>query len=316
MLLFVLRRLGLALLTLLLVSVVVFAASEVLPGDPGRTILGPYARQSQVQRVDHRLGVDQPLPVRYAAWISRFARGDWGRSYQLGGRVMPLVLNRLGNSFVLGLFAFAIIVPISIALGVFAALREGRWQDRLLSVVGLSMLALPEFVIGVLVIVVFAIQLGWLPVSSTVPSWNPVDIVRQLLLPSIPLMFVLFGYISRMTRAGTIDALHANYTRTATLKGLPRRRVLVRHTLRNAMLPTITVVSVQVGYLVGGLVVTETLFNYPGIGQLALNAAINHDLPLLEACVLVTALVFALSNLLADILYAALNPRIRVRPSQ
>jgi peptide/nickel transport system permease protein len=316
MLPFVLRRLGLALVTLLLVSVVVFAASEVLPGDPGRTILGPLAQASQVQAVDRRLGVDRPLPVRYADWISRFVRGDWGRSYQLGGKVMPLVLNRLGNSFVLGLFAFAIIVPISVALGVLSALKEGRWQDRLLSVVGLSMLALPEFVIGVLVIVVFAIQLGWLPVSSTVPSWNPVDIVRQLLLPSIPLMFVLFGYISRMTRAGTIDALHANYTRTATLKGLPRRRVLVRHTLRNAMLPTITVVSVQVGYLVGGLVVTETLFNYPGIGQLALNAAINHDLPVLEACVLVTALVFALSNLLADILYAALNPRIRIRPTQ
>jgi peptide/nickel transport system permease protein len=316
MLPFVLRRLGLALVTLLLVSVVVFAASEVLPGDPGRTILGPLARPSQVEAVDRRLGVDRPLPVRYADWISRFVRGNWGHSYELGGKVMPLVLNRLGNSFVLGLFAFAIIVPISVALGVLSALREGRWQDRLLSVIGLSMLALPEFVIGVLVIVVFAIQLGWLPVSSTVPSWNPIDIVRQLLLPSIPLMFVLFGYISRMTRAGTIDALHANYTRTATLKGLPRRRVLLRHTLRNAMLPTITVVSVQVGYLVGGLVVTETLFNYPGIGQLALNAAVNHDLPVLEACVLVTALLFAVSNLLADILYAALNPRIRIRPTQ
>jgi peptide/nickel transport system permease protein len=308
---FVLQRLALAVFTLLLVSIVIFAVSEVLPGDPGRTVLGPLASPAQVHRIDQTLGVDRPLPVRYGDWVSRFVRGDWGRSYQLGEKVLPLVFNRLGNSLFLGLFAFLLVVPFSIALGVFAALHEGRWQDRLLSIAGLSMLALPEFVIGVLVIVIFAIQLHWLPVSSNVPSWNPLHIVRQLLLPSIPLMFVLFGYISRMARAGTMDALHANYTRTATLKGLPRRTVIVRHVLRNAMLPTITVVSVQVGYLVGGLVVTETLFNYPGIGQLALNAATGHDLPVLEACVLVTALLFSLSNLLADLLYASLNPRIR-----
>jgi peptide/nickel transport system permease protein len=149
-------------------------------------------------------------------------------------------------------------------------------------------------------------------VASDVPSWNPVDIVRQLLLPSIPLVFVLFGYISRMTRAGTIDALEANYTRTATLKGLSRRAVIGRHVLRNALLPTITVVSVQLGYLIGGLVVIETLFNYPGIGKLALDSAIGHDLPVLEACVLVTALLFALANLAADLLYGVLDPRIRL----
>lgn len=312
---FILKRLGLTAVTLVLVSVIIFAVSEVLPGDPGRTVLGPFASQAQVAKVNHEFGVDRPLPVRYGDWVSKFARGDWGRSYQLDEDVMPLVLNRLGNSLALALFAFILVVPFSIGLGVFAALRDGRWQDRLLSISGLSMLALPEFVVGVLVIVVFAIQLEWLPVSSGVPSWNPVDIVRQLLLPSIPLMFVLFGYISRMARAGTVEALEANYTRTATLKGLSRRSVIGRHVLRNAMLPTITVVSAQIGYLVGGLVVTETLFNYPGIGQLALNAAIGHDLPVLEACVLVTALIIALANLVADVLYAVLNPRIRVQPA-
>src|SRR5439155_1608775 len=163
---------------------------------------------------------------------------------------------------------------------------SGKALDRVISVAGLSFVALPEFVVGVVVIVVFAVKLGWLPVSSQVPAANPVDIVRQCLLPSIPLMFVLFGYISRMARAGTIEALRSNYTRTAVLKGLPRRHIIVRHVLRNALLPTIAVVSVQVGYLVGGLVVVETLFNYPGIGQLILNAATGHDLPTLEACVL------------------------------
>jgi peptide/nickel transport system permease protein len=309
---FLLKRVALTALTLLLVSVVIFAVSEVLPGDPGRTILGPYATPQQVATVNHELGVDRPLPVRYADWLGSFARGDWGRSYKLDEEVFPIVADRLGNSLVLGLFAFLLVVPLSIALGVYAALREGRWPDRVLSIAGLSMLALPEFVVGVVVIVVFAIGLGWFPVASTVPSWSPVDIVRQLLLPSIPLVFVLFGYISRMTRAGTLEALRANYTRTATLKGIPHRRVLTRHVLRNALLPTITVVSVQVGYLVGGLVVIETLFNYPGIGKLALDAAVGHDLPVLEACVLVSALLFAVANLAADLLYGMLNPRVRI----
>jgi peptide/nickel transport system permease protein len=145
-----------------------------------------------------------------------------------------------------------------------------------------------------------------------VPDANPVDIVRQCLLPSIPLMFVLFGYISRMARAGTIEALRSNYNRTAVLKGLPRRYIIVRHVLRNALLPTIAVVSVQVGYLVGGLVVVETLFNYPGIGQLILNAATGHDLPTLEASVLMIALLYTVSNFTADILTAFLNPRVRL----
>lgn len=309
---FIVRRLGLTALTLVLVSIVIFAVAEVLPGDPGRTILGPFATSEQVEQVNRELGANRPLPVRYADWVTDVLRGDWGTSYSLDEPVLPLVMERLGNSLLLGLFAFALVVPLSIALGVLAALREGGWQDRVISVTGLSMLALPEFVSGVVLIVVFAVQLEWLPVSSTVPTWNPVDWVRQLLLPSIPLVFVLFGYISRMTRAGTIEALRANYTRTATLKGIPRRVVIVRHVLRNALLPTITVVSVQVGYLVGGLVVIETLFNYPGVGQLALDAAIGKDLPLLEACVLVTALLFAIANLAADILYGVADPRVRL----
>jgi peptide/nickel transport system permease protein len=310
---FVLKRLALTALTLVLVSIVIFAVSEVLPGDPGRTVLGPYASEAQVAQVNHEFGVDRPLPVRYADWVSRFVRGDWGQSYLLNEDVRPLVLDRLVDSFILGLFAFVLIVPLSIALGVYAALRNGRWQDRVLTVGGLSMLALPEFVVGVVVIVLFAIQLEWFPVASDVPKANPVDVVRQLLLPSLPLMFVLFGYISRMARAGTLEVLDANYTRTATLKGLPRRRVIVQHVLPNAMLPTVTVVSVQIGYLVGGLVVIETLFNYPGIGKLSLDAATGHDLPVLEACVLVTALLFTLSNLVADVLYATLNPRVRLQ---
>jgi peptide/nickel transport system permease protein len=309
----IVNRLGLTAITLVLVSFVLFAVSEVLPGDPGRTVLGPYASQAQVDQVNHKFGVDRPLPVRYGSWIGDFATGDWGTSYQFNQKVAPLLADRLANSMLLGLFAFLVVVPASILLGTFAGLRRGRWPDRALSIGGLSMLALPEFVTGIVLIIVFSVQLGWFPVSSTVPSWNPIDIVRQFLLPSIPLIFVLFGYVSRMARAGVVEADAAGYTRTATLKGLPRRRVVLQHVMRNAMLPTISVVGAQVGYLVGGLVVIETLFNYPGIGKLALDAATAHDLPLLEACVLVTALLVAVANLGADLLQSVLDPRIRLR---
>jgi peptide/nickel transport system permease protein len=309
---YILKRLGLTVITLVIVSFVVFAASQLLPGDVGRTILGPYASQQQVDALDKSLGNDKPLPVRYWNWASDFVKGDWGVSPVQNVEVRPLVLGRLKNSLYLAAFAMVLIVPFSIFMGVVAALKYGKLVDRAISIVGLSFIALPEFVIGVILIVVFAVELGWFPTSSQVPGTNPVDWFRQLLLPAIPIMFVLFGYISRMARAGTVDALQANYTRTAILKGLPRRHVVTRHVVRNSMLPTITVVSVQVGYLVGGLLVVETLFAYPGIGQLTLESATGHDLPTLEACVLMIAIIYCFANLIADLAYGILNPRVRL----
>jgi peptide/nickel transport system permease protein len=309
---YILKRVGLTVITLVIVSFVVFAASQLLPGDVGRTILGPYASQQQVDALDHSLGTDKALPVRYWNWASDFVRGDWGVSPVQNVEVRPLVLHRLKNSLILGAFAMILIVPFSIFMGVMAALNYGKTTDRVISVTGLSMLGLPEFVVGVILIVVFAVQLGWFPTSSQVPGTNPVDWFRQLLLPAIPLGFVLFGYISRMARAGTVDALQSNYVRTAILKGLPRRYVVWRHVVRNSLLPTITVVSVQVGYLVGGLVVVETLFAYPGIGQLTYESALGHDLPTLEACVLMIAIIYCVANLLADLTYGLLNPRVRL----
>ena len=309
---FILRRIGLTLVTLVIVSMTVFAAAQLLPGDLGRTILGPYATKAQVDALNHQLGADKPLPVRYWNWASDFVRGDWGTSPVQNVEVRPYVLGRFKNSLILAAFAFVLIVPLSIAFGVVAALNYGKALDRCITITGLSVIALPEFVMGVFLIVVFAVQLGWFPVISQVPGTNPVDWFRQLLLPALPLMFVLFGYVSRMARAGTVDALQSDYARTAVLKGLPRRTVVRRHVLRNALLPTITVVAVQIGYLVGGLVVVESLFSYPGIGQLILTAATGHDLPTLEAAVLLIALVYTVANLLADVLYAVLNPRVRL----
>jgi len=309
---FVLTRLGLSLVTLLLVSIIVFAVAEILPGDVGRAILGPYASNEQVARLNHELGNDRALPVRYADWIGGFVRGDWGESALLRLPVRELVFERLGHSLLLGGFAFALVVPVSIGFGVLAALHRGKATDRVISITGMSLIALPEFVVGVLLLVAFGVQLHWFPVSSAVPSWNPVDIFRQLLLPSIPLMLVMFGYISRMARAGTVEVLDADYTRTAVLKGLPRRTVLGRHVLRNSLIPTVSVVSITLGYVVGGLAVTESLFNYPGIGLLVVDAARGPDLPVLEATVLVIASIYMLSTLLADVISALLNPRVRL----
>src|SRR4029079_6391159 len=243
---FIATRLGLSLITLVLVSVIVFAISDVLPGDVGRSILGRSATDEQVAALDHQLGYDKPLPERYWKLVSGYATGDWGTSPVLNVEVRPLVLRRFGNSLILAAFAFALIVPFSIFMGIVAALHNGRWADRTISLTGLSLVRLPEVVTGVILLVVFAVKLGWFPSSSSVPTANPVDWFRQLLLPSIPLMCVLFGYIARMARAGTVDALRADYTRTATLKCLPRRRVVGRHVLRNSLLPTVTGVSVQI----------------------------------------------------------------------
>ncbi|MGH7118608.1 MAG: ABC transporter permease [Acetobacteraceae bacterium] len=309
---FILKRVGLALITLFLVSVILFAIAQVMPGDVGRAILGPYASEQQVAALDQSLGVDRPLVVRYWNWASGFVSGRWGKSYLMDEPVLPLVTERLLNSLILGGFALALIAPFSIAIGVLAALKEGGWFDRSTGVVGLSLIALPEFASGIVVLVIFAVMLGWLPVSSHVPEADPVDWFRQLLLPSIPLMFVLFGYISRMARAGTVEALHANYTRTAILKGLSRWAVIWSHVLRNSLLPTITVIGVQTGYLVGGLVVTETIFNYPGIGKLIFDSALGHDLPVLQSAVLLIAILYMVLMLITDIIYTSLNPRIRL----
>jgi peptide/nickel transport system permease protein len=308
---FLLKRLGLALITLVLISIAVFLTAQILPGDVGRTILGPYATNLQVARLDHQLGADKPLPVRFWDWITSFIRGDWGTSQLLFIPVRPFVLERLKNSIILAGFALILIVPLSIFLGVISALRYGSALDRVISITGLSLIALPEFVAGVILLVFFAVKLGWFPASSTVPSANPGDILHQLLLPAIPLMLVLFGYIARMARAGTVTVLNSNYVRTAVLKGLPQSVVIWRHVLRNSLLPTISVVSVQVGYLVGGLVVIEELFSYPGIGKTIYDSAIGHDLPMLEATVLLVAIIYMVSNLIADVCYALLNPRIR-----
>lgn len=309
---FLLKRLGLALITLFLLSVIVFAISTILPGNVGRSVLGPFATQESVDALNAQLGTDRPVLEQYWDWASGLVQGDLGQSLTLQVPAWDLLQPALENSLKLALVAFLIVVPISIVGGVIAGLRYGGITDKGITIAGISLAAMPEFVSGIILILVFGIWLGWLPVTA---QWdegaNLLTQLKHLLLPALTLTFVLFGYIARITRAGMIDALDSDYTRTAYLKGLPSSVVVRKHVLRNALLPTIAVVAVQVGYLVGGLVAVEVLFNYQGIGLLIYESAREKDLPLLTAGVLVVGIVYLVVTLIADILYAVLNPRIR-----
>jgi peptide/nickel transport system permease protein len=314
---FILRRVLLALVTLFLLSIIVFVTSQVLPGDVGRNILGPFADQKSVDALNARLGTDRPLPVQYWDWISGVFTGDLGDSLAFRRPVEDVIGPALVKSAKLALLAFIIVVPLAIAGGVWAALKEGSARDRIISLGGLSATAVPDFVWAVLLIMIFALTLGLFPSTATAPPESGfLEQVRYLILPAICLMFVLFGYIARMARAGTLEALDADYTRTAVIKGLPQRTVVRRHVLRNALLPTIAVVATQLGYLFGGLVVIELIFNYHGLGLTLFEAAQQKDFPLLQSGILVVGIVYLVATLLADIAYSVLNPRVRLGSEQ
>jgi peptide/nickel transport system permease protein len=299
--------------TLILVSMLVFALAEWLPGDVGRSILGPYATAQEVAILNHKLGADKPLVVRYAHWAGGFVTGHWGESPLLNIPVFPTVMKALGNSLLLAMVALVVIVPTAIVLGVFAGLRRDSALDRVITISTLSLTVIPEFVSGVILIVIFAVTLHWLPVTALAPPGSNIFTrIYYLILPAIPLMFIEMGYIARMARVGTVQVLAMPYIRTAVLKGLPRRRVIFGHVLRNAMVPTVTVIGGQMGWLLGGLVVVETLFVYPGIGKLMYDSAQTHDVVMLEASVLVVAVLYMLSNLIADVIVGYLSPRIRM----
>jgi peptide/nickel transport system permease protein len=314
---YVLKRLGLALVTLWLLSVIVFATAQLLPGDVGRSVLGPFAPQEAVDALNHKVGADRPAVTQYVDWITGVLHGDFGDSLVLQTPVRPTLVAALENSLKLALVAFVIVVPLGVLGGVLAGLRSGRFTDRAITVGGLSLTVVPEFVTGIFLIISVGIWLGWLPITAQWPEGaGPLTQLQYLLLPALCLALVLFGYIARITRAGVVEAIDADYTRTAVLKGLPSRVVVRRHVLRNALLPTIAVVATQVGYLVGGLVVIETLFNYQGIGLLIYNAATKKDFTMLASGVLVIGAIYLLVTLIADVIIAALNPRVRLQAAE
>src|ERR1700733_7119254 len=234
------RKLPLALITLLILSLIVFFGGQLLPGDVGRAVLGPLADARSVAAFDHQMGVDRPLLVQYWDWISHFVVGDMGMSYTFRAPVAPFVVGAVVNSLKLAGLAFVIVVPLGILGGVAAALRVGRWSDRGIVIIGQSLGVVPEFISSIVLILIFGVWLRWLPMSADWPEGaGPLTQLRYLLLPSLPLVLVFFGYVARVARIGTIEALDADYTRTAILKGLSMGQVIRRHVLRNALLPTI-----------------------------------------------------------------------------
>ncbi len=295
-------------------SALIFGLTQILPGDVARLQLGREASQVSLDAFRERYGLNDPVPMQYVNWLGGFLSGDWGVSYSAGNpAVRPLVIDRLGNTLRLAVYTLILSIPLSVVLGVISALREGSWLDNLISLVSLSVVGLPEFVTGIVLINVLALGLGWFPPTSLIMRDMVFgDWIRILTLPAITASFVLLGYVVRMTRAGVLEELKQPYVRTAALKGLPARVVIFKHVLRNALMPTITVIALSVGWLIGGLIVIENVFSYPGLGALMVDAVGQKNIPLLQACVMVVIFFFAVANLIADVLYALLNPRIRL----
>lgn len=308
----VLRPIVLFVVNLFLLSILVFFGSEVLPGNVARLRLGRTADPRSVEILNHQLGTDRPLIVRYLSFVGGVLHGDLGQSLSFQQANSTLLLDALGNSLKLAALAFVIVVPLALGGGIVAALRRDTWLDRTIIGIGVTLTVLPEFVTGIIVIIVFGLGLKLLPVTAQFPDGSgPLTQIKYLILPAIPLVVVLFGYLAKLARAGTIVALDSDYYRTAVLKGLPTRVVLLRHVLRNALLPTISVLGTQAGYLIGGLVVVEILFNYNGVGSLIFMAAQAKDVPLLEVGVLTVGIAYMVVTALADLVTGLLDPRVR-----
>lgn len=299
-------------LTLFIVSMVIFAVTELLPGDVAVMILGSEATDDTLAALRTQLGLDRPAPARYVAWLTGAARGDFGESLRMRTEVGPLVFERLKNSLALAGIAFVVGVPLALGLGIIAGLRKDRLVDKAITMTTLLGISVPEFVIGSVLIILFASLWPILPATSLIdPSANPLESMKYLILPAATLVLVTLAHTARMTRASVVRVLRTDYVRTATLKGMPRSRVILRHVLPNALLPSITIIAINVGWMIGGLIVVETVFGYPGLGQLMIFAVTNRDVPLVQAVALLVATIYAVANLGADLLYAALNPRIR-----
>ncbi len=310
---YIIRRVGFMVLTLLITSLIVFSITQLLPGDVASVVLGREAGEEQLQAFREEFGLNDPLPVQYVNWLGDFVTGDWGVSLSTRQDIFPLVVGRVRNTLMLTAVTMLIGVPLSVLLGVIAGLKANKTADNIISIGSLSVVGLPEFVTGLVLIEIFARRLGWFPANSSIPPDSTfLEALPMLILPAMTATLVLLAYIARLTRAGVVEELRKPYVRTATLKGIPYRSVVFNHVLRNALMPTITVIAISFGWLISGLIVIENVFNYPGLGRLLVFAIDRRDLPLLQAVTMVTVLGFALANLLADLFYAYLDPRIRL----
>lgn len=308
---YLLKRLGLALITLWILATIVFVIVNVLPGDVGRQVLGPFASPESVTAFNKQLGTDKPLLTQYSKSLQRLVTLDFGESYASGENVTDKIGGALFRSAKLAALALVLTVPVGILAGAFAARHKDKFVDRFIVMTGLGTSSMPEFVTASILLTIFCVKVTWFKAFADPPSGTSFfGQFQYLFMPAAAMAIVYFGYIARITRAGVINALESDYSRTAVMKGLSPRKVMSRHILRNALGPTISVVGVQIGYLFGGIVGVEKVFNYHGLGSEMLDAIGAHDLPILTAAVLAVGIVYMLATLVADILIAYLNPRV------
>ncbi len=310
---FLLQRLAGLLGVLLGMSLLIFGIIHILPGNVAYAILGEFATNAAVAQLEAKLGLNDPLPLQYWHWLEAMLHGDFGQSLVMNKPAAELIGEALGRSALLAGFSFILVALGGIALGLYAATHRGQTSDRVLSFVQFALLAIPEFFWAIVAVLVFASVLnllpatGYAPLSDGIGSW-----AAHLVLPVLVLSFGLVAHVSRLTRSSMIEVLDSRYVLAARARGFAERRVLWRHALPNALLPAITVLAIDAGLLIGGIVVIETVFAYPGLGRLLVFAIERHDLPLLQVGMMVVTAIYALANFVAEILYAVLNPRIRV----
>jgi peptide/nickel transport system permease protein len=311
---YLIQRLLLVVLVLLGVSVLVFAVTRLTPGDPARVLLGPRATEEQVATLRTQYGLDQPIYVQYLSWLSRVVRGDLGESIQLHRPVLAEVAERFRGTLILALAAMVVAFSVGIAFGVVAALRANTALDRLLMSVALLGISLPPFWVGLILIILFSLVLRWLPATgmlSPTGGGDVLDVLVHLVLPTLSLAVVPLAVIARLTRANVLEVLNQLYVRTARAKGLPPRVVVLRHIMRNTLVGTITILGLEAGWLLAGTVYIETVFAWPGLGAMLVNAILQRDYPLVQGGVLLVAGVYVLINLGTDMLYLYLDPRLR-----
>lgn len=311
---FLLRRFASLLFVLWAMTVLVFAIVHLLPGSVAHMILGEFATNEAIANLEQRLGLNDPLPVQYWRWFSGLLHGDFGQSLTMDRPAGPVILEALGRSATLAGIAIVLVALIGIALGIHSAIHKGSASDRVLTLAQYFFIAVPEFFWSIVAILFFAVWLGWLPATGYSPMAESgvLGWARHLVLPVLTLVLGLIAHVSRLTRSSMLEAIESRYVLAARAKGLPERIVLRRHALPNALLPAITVLAVDIGIMIGGIVVVESVFAYPGLGRMLIYAIDNQDLPLMMGGMIVVTAVYALANLVADLLYAVLNPRIRV----
>jgi peptide/nickel transport system permease protein len=310
---YLVRRLLAMLLVLAIVSITVFAITIILPGNAAVMILGEYATPDQIAALGKELGLDRPWHEQYLAWIGKVLHGDWGTSMRLSLPVAGLIAEAFWRSASLAAAALLLVCVVAIPLGVVAAMRRGKLADLYVSGFAYLGTAVPEFVTATLLLVFLAApERGWFPAGGyTPPGQDFGSFLHHMVLPTLTLALILTAHISRQVRSEMSDVLSSDYIRAARLKGLPERTVVMRHGLRNAMAPAVAVISLDVGYLLGGIIVVEEVFAWPGLGRLMIYALQNRDLPVIQAVTLVLAAVYAISNLVSDLVIAGLDPRVR-----